>query len=308
MAGKTSSYYVDPVLTNLSIAYQSQSFIADRLFPRITNLSKPSGIYYRFGKEKFGPVPETLRAPRTRAREVEWKVKKETYTTEPYALIGSVADEDREAQDAPVQLETTTTENTTELLMLDREIRVRDLTLDENNYPDDRKTTLSGTSQWSDPTSTPVKDVIEAKSALRKLGVTPNTMVLPSDVFDALQTNEDILNRIKYTQTGLVTTDILSTLFGIPNILVPDSVYNTANAGQNPTLVDLWTDHVWIGFVAPRPGLKTLSFGYTFVWKPRQVNRWREEDRHADFFEVEEQLGEELVAPEAAFLFSDVLA
>ncbi|MFW6074936.1 MAG: hypothetical protein ACOC9Y_05025 [Chloroflexota bacterium] len=307
----TSAFYVDPVLTNLSIAYQPQAFIADRLFPRLSGLTKPSGVYYKFGKEHFGPVPETLRAPGTRAREVEWQTEKATFTTAQHSLIGKVPDEDREAQDAPVQLEQTTTLNTTELVMLDREIRVKDLLTDDSGYDSDHTRDLSDTAtdQWSDnDDSTPVQDVVEAKSQLRSIGVRPNTMVIPSDVMDALQTNQDILDRIKYTQTGLVTREILQTLFGIPNILVPDSVYNSANAGQDADLTDLWTDFVWLGFVAPRPALRVLTFGLTFEYRGRQVRRWREEDKRSDFFEVWEEVGEEIISYDAGYLFTDVLA
>lgn len=306
---KTSNVYVDPVLTNLSVAYSRQDFIADRIFPRIGNLSKPSGIFYKFGLEHFGPIPNTLRAPGTRAREIEWKVTKATYSTEEHALLGKVTDEDRKAQDNQVQLEQTTVENVTELLMLDRELRVRDLVTDATIYPSGHVQTLSGTSQWSDPdNSTPVKDVQDAKAQLRSIGIVPNTMILPQAVLDALQFNKDILDRIRYTERGIVTVDILRALFGIENILVPASVYNTANAGQAANLVDVWGDIVWIGYVTARPGLKTMSFGYTFEYRGREVRRWREDDVKSDFFEVSEEVGEEVVAPMAGFLINDVLA
>lgn len=309
MAQKTRDHYVDPVLTNLSIAYSRQDFIADRIFPRIGDLSKPTGIYYKFGMEHFGPIPNTLRAPGTRAREVEWKVTKDVFSTEEYALLGKVTDEDRKAQDNQVQLEQTTVENVTELLMLDRELRVRDLVTDPTIYPTGHVQTLSGTSQWSDPdNSTPLKDVDGAKAQLASVGIVPNTMIIPQKVYNALKFNRDILDRIKYSERGLVTVDILRDLFEIENILVPASVYNTANAGQAANLVDVWGDIVWIGFVAPRPGLKTISFGYTFEYRARQVRRWREEDVKTDFFEVSEEVGEKVVAPMAGFLINDVLA
>lgn len=304
----TSAFYVDPVLTNLSVAYQPQQFVADRIFPRIGGLTKPSGQYYKFLKERFGPIPETLRAPGTRAREVEWKTELATFTTQQRALIGKVVDEDRQAQDAPIQLEQTTIENTTELLMLDRELRVRDLITNTNDYPIDHVRTLSGPEQWSAAsTSTPVYDVQQAKTQLRRIGIVPNTMVMGSDVYDALFLNDDIQSRISANSDRILTLDLLRRLFGIENILVPASVYNTANAGQDANLVDLWTDFVWIGYVAPRLGLRIMTFGVTFEYRARQVRRWREEDKRTDFFEVWEEVGEEVVSNEAGYLITDVL-
>lgn len=308
-ATTTSGFYVDPVLSNLSVAYQQQMFVADRIFPRIGGLSKPSGQYYKFLKEHFGPIPETLRAPGTRAREVEWTHELATFVTTQRALIGKVTDEDREAQDAPIQLEQNTTLNTTELLQMDRERRVVDLLTDNTQYPAAHTEALAGTDQWSDPTaSTPLADVQRAKTQLRSIGVVPNTLVIPADVYDALYLHEDIIERIKYTATGLVTQDVLKALFQVDNVFVPQSVYNSANAGQDASLTDLWTDFVWLGYVAPRPGMRTLSFGFTFEYRPRQVRRWREEDKRTDYLEVWEQVDEEIVANEAGYLFTDVLA
>lgn len=307
MAQRTGELYIDPVLTNLSVAYQTQAFIADQLFPRVGNLAKPSGIYYKFGKEQFGPFPELLRAPGTRARETDWKVTTATYTTQEYALIGRVTDEDRRAQDAPIELDQNTVTNTTELHMLARELRVRDLLLDDSVYPSGhKKATLTGTNKWSDPASTPVKDVREARAALRKLGIEPNVMVIPAHVVDALSENASIMERIKYTQLGSITVDLLSRLFQIPTILTPASVYNTANAGQAANLVDLWGNAVWLGYVG-QPALRTLSFGLTFEYRGRHVRRWREEDKRVDILEVSEEVGEDYVATEAGFLFEGVL-
>jgi hypothetical protein len=305
----TSAFYVDPLLTNLSIAYQPQMFIADQVFPRIGGLTKPSGQYYKFLKERFGPIPETYRAPGTRAREVDWQTELETFITNQRALIGKVTDEDREAQDAPIQLEQTTAENTTELLMLDREIRVRDKLVDTAEYPAAHVNTLVGTDQWSDPDdSTPVADVQAAKTQLRSIGIVPNTMVIASDVYDALFLNDDVQGRISANSDRILTLDLLRRLFGVENILVPASVYNTANAGQDANLIDLWTDFVWLGYVAPRLGLRIMTFGVTFEYRARQVRRWREEDKRTDFLEVWEQVGEEIVSNEAGYLFADVLA
>lgn len=309
MATTTSGFYVDPVLSNLSVAYQPQMFIADRIFPRIGGLTKPSGQYYKFLKEHFGPIPETLRAPGTRAREISWTHELATFITEQRALIGQVTDEDRDAQDAPIQLEQNTVTNTTELMMMDRERRVVALLTDVSKYPAAHTEALAGTGQWSNPTvSTPVADIQSAKTQLRTVGVDANTVVIPANVYDALFLHADIIDRIKYTGTGLVTEAVLKQLFNVDNVLIPNSVYNGANAGQSATLTDLWTDFVWVGYVAPRPAMRTLSFGFTFEYRPRRVNRWREEDKHSDFFEVMEQVGEAIVSNEAGFLFTNTLA
>lgn len=306
MPPRTDSYYVNPVLTQLSIGYAPQQFIADQIFPRVTGLSKPTGTYWKFGLEKFGPFPETLRLPGTRAREVEWKASQATFATHAYALNGKVTDEDRDAQDDPIQLEQTTVENTTELIALGREQRVVNLVSDTNQYAAGYTSDL--TAKWADgATSTPVADVDAAKDALLDHGIIPNLMVIPQDVLTKLKQSQDLIERIKYTGRAIITIQILQELFDIPTILVPHSRYNTANAGQSASLVDLWTDLVWIGYVAPRPSLRSLSFGFTYEYRPRQVRQWREEDKKSTIYEVEEQVGEAVVSGEAAFLYTNAI-
>jgi len=306
MAMPRSAVYVDAVLTQLSIAYQPQDFIADRLFPRITNLSKPTGIYYEFGKEKFGPYPNTLRAPGTRAREVEWKLTKKQYETQPYALLGKVTEEDRKAQDAPVELDQNTVENTTELILLDRELRVKSLVTNTANYDPAHVITNAAGNEWNGGTpSSPYDQIEQAKEILRSKGIVANTVLLSSDAYQAAKKHADVKDSIKYTQAagpGNITPSLLAQLFGVQTVLVGGSIYNTANAGQTPNLVDLWEDYAWVGYVAPRPGLRQMTFGYTFEHQARQVRRWYEADKRTDFFEVSEEVDERIVAPDAGVL------
>ena len=66
-------------------------------------------------------------------------------------------------------------------------------------------------------------------SAWLKSGFKPNTLVLSPYVFNALKNHYDVLDRVKYTETGIVTTALLASLFGeVENVGLVVSCKGTA--------------------------------------------------------------------------------
>ena len=56
------------------------------------------------------------------------------------------------------------------------------------NYANGNKVALSGTAQWSDPSSDPVQAIADAREAVRgKVGVRPNVAVIPAAVMAKLE-------------------------------------------------------------------------------------------------------------------------
>jgi hypothetical protein len=75
--------------------------------------------------------------------------------------------------------------------------------------------------QWDNAGSTPIEDVTSQIIAFRELtGYAPNTMVIGAYVLQALRNHPEILDRIKYTERGIVTEDLIASLLGVEKILV----------------------------------------------------------------------------------------
>jgi hypothetical protein len=73
--------------------------------------------------------------------------------------------------------------------------------------------------KWSDAGSDPISDVADIVVAFRKLtGFKPNICVLGADVMKGLKQHPDIIDRIKYTQKGIVTEDLIATLFDVDEL------------------------------------------------------------------------------------------
>ena len=62
---------------------------------------------------------------------------------------------------------------------------------------------------------------------MRNTGMRPNVAIMTPDVERVLANNSLVLDRIKYTQRGIVTRDLLASLFGADNAYVLSAVEYT---------------------------------------------------------------------------------
>ena len=301
-----SDVHVDAILTNVSLAYRNQAFVGQRLLP-VVPVKKESDKYYKYGKERFR-APDAIRAPKTAAKEIDWAVSTANYSAEEYALAQPIDDRERDNADSPLNIETDTTEVLTDNLLLGQEKRIATLVTNTANIP--QNITLAGVSQWSDAVnSDPVADVTTARqTVLDATGLVPNAMVLPFKVLNKLKLHQDIIDRVKYSQLGVITLDLLKAIFEVDEILLAGAKVESAAEGQASSLSDVWGKDVVLAYVAPRPGIKTLSLGFTFQPRGFQIRRWREEKRHSDLFEASHVVDERLVAPDCAYLIKAAIA
>src|SRR5436305_13529940 len=94
----------------------------------------------------------------------------------------------------------------------------------------------------------------------------PNTLLLTEPVVNVLSEHPKILDKIKYTQRGIVTEDILAAVFRVGKILVARTVANSANEGQTVTPADIWGDDAILCYVDSSPDLQMPTFGRIFSW------------------------------------------
>ena len=102
-------------------------------------------------------------------------------------------------------------------------------------------------------------------------GKKPNFAIMAPDVLYALKNHEAIMDRIKYTQKGIITLDLIASLFELDKIFVPWGIFN--DGPQTPAYDELKTDMNFIykgkmllGYRATRPSLKQPTAGYIFAW------------------------------------------
>jgi hypothetical protein len=298
---------IDPALSNVSIKYTNDSFIADQVFP-VYKVSKQTGKYFVYDKANLR-VEKSLRAAGSPSNEVSFSLSQDTFSCDDHALKDFVADEIADQAEAALDPLIDTTEMITEQLMLDRELALATLLANTANVT--QNTTLSGTSQWSDySNSDPVADVRTARTTIHAASFKkPNTLILGKQVFDQLCEHPQIIERIKYSQLGVVTPELLARLFQVEKVLVGEAGRNSAVEGQTDSLSYVWGKHAWLAYIAPKVGLKTLTFGLTFTYATRQVKRWRDEDREGTYVRVgKDNYDQKIVAVAAGYLIKNAVA
>lgn len=309
--------HVDALLTNIAVQYpMGTGMVADKILPRV-QVSKESGIFFKYDKGDANRRAYTKRQIRSESRSVTWRVTTDSYRAEEYALNDLIDEREYQQADAPLNLQRDTIENLQRLLILDREIRVHDLVTDTAVVT--KNDTLTGTAQWRDAgtsgsTSSPLADFEVASETIRQdTGVRPNLAVFGQAAWLAFYKNAEIINRIITPGgpwgTPNITPAVASTLlglFGIQDVLVTDTVVNSAGMGVADSFSDIWTDEVLIAYVTPSPGIKKVSFGYTFMSRNWQVRRETITRQHSDWFEPSYVADEKIVAADVAYLLKDV--
>jgi hypothetical protein len=300
-----SDVHVDSVLSGVSVMYENDEMIADRVMP-VVPVANESDIYYKYTRN--WRLPEAKRAPGAEAAKVEWNVETDSYTCVEYALKDFVSDRDRKNADKPLDLDVDTAENLTNLIMLLREKRVADIVFDSSNHGS--SSALSGTDKWSDyDDSDPIGDVRDAKSTVHVAsGKMPNTMIVGYQVHLKLLDHPDLLDRIKYTQRGVITADLIAQVFEVDNYIVGKAAYDSSDEGGTESLGYVWGKKVALIYAEPSPGLKRVSYGYQFQSEGFRTSKWRDEPIRSDWIEVGETRDEHIVSSACGYLYEDVVA
>lgn len=273
-----SDVHVNRPLTNMSIAYiqKAQDFIADKVFP-ILPVSKQSDRYFVYTKDYWFRTGAAKRGPGTESAGGGFHVDNTpTYFADVWAWHQDVDDQTRANADEPLDLDRDATLFVTQQLLLRREIQFVNAFIAPNIWqgfvsggsPIDYQPNVNGNGYWDAANSNPMADIDYLKQKIKsQTGFLPNTLTVADDVFFALRNNASVLDRIKYTQRGIVSEELLAALFGVEKFLVASAVNNTAQEGQPANLGFLVNNNFMLCYANPAPSILQPSAGYIFSWQ-----------------------------------------
>lgn len=309
-----SQLHIDTYLTNVSVAYaQDQAnFIASRVFPRVP-VNKQSDKFAIYPKGWFYRDEMEVRPMGGRPRSVGYEVDQGSYFCEEYALEHKIDDRTRENADEPLDPDRAAMRLLTGQGLIRQDRMWATAFFAEDVWSIDWTGVGSAPSgdeflQFDQTGSDPIEFFDQRIEAIGgATGFPPNKLVLGPAAYRAIKNNPAVLDRIKYTQRGIVTTDLLASLLELDEVLVARGVYNTANEGQDDNvqyIVD--TNSALLVHAAPAPSLDTPTGGYTFTWtgllganaNGAVIERGREELAHSDVFQSRLTFDAQLVAAE----------
>ena len=316
--------HIDAILTNISVAYlqKQDNFIADKVFPVIP-VDKKSNKYFVYTKNDWFRDEAQRRADATESAGSGFSLTTATYNTDVFAFHKDVGDQTVANSDAPLNPLREAAEFVTQRLLLRRELQFVTDYFTTGVWGKDI-TGVSGTpstnevKQWSDYTnSDPINDIEAAKSQiLSTTGIEANTLVLGYEVFRQLKNHPDLVDRIKYTSSQTITTDMLAAMFDIPRVMVAKAVKATNNEGATGAYGFAYGKGALLCNVATNPGVLTPSAGYQFSWTGVSgglganigTSSFRMESLKATRVEAEMAFDNKVVANDLGYFWTSVVA
>jgi hypothetical protein len=266
--------HIDRALTNISIAYMQDAskFIADKVFPSIP-VTRQSDVYYTYDKGDFMRDEAVVRGAATESAGGDYGVTSgDPYFCKKYSFHKDVTPEERANYDTPLNADQDATDFVTGKMLIRREMQWASKFFKTGVWG----TEITGVSAnasgnnvltWDLATSDPIMNI--TNQAVKMAGATgykPNTLVLSPYVFYALKNHDEVLDRIKYTQKGIVTTDLLAQLFEVDNVYIAWGVVNSATKNVTDSINFIFGKSALLCYSNPRPALKQPSAGYIFSW------------------------------------------
>jgi hypothetical protein len=291
--------HVSQPLSNISVLFRNENYIADQCFP-IINVPKDTDVYYVYSNDF--KLPDTLRGNGSPANRVTWGVSTSSFAANEHALKDVITDRDRRNFDSVLSADEDTTLFLTDKILLDKENEAAKILFTTTSWGNSFTHTATAQS-WNTTTVYPIQEILSAAAVVQKAsGKQANTMVLGYAPYIALRENSNVYARIQYVERAIITEDILAALFDIDKVVVGRTLIDGNYEGLSAATAFLWGNDAWVGFVAPTPGRKIPSAGYQFVSQPLQVKKWRDEEVSGDWIQVGTQYKIATVASQSGII------
>lgn len=290
-----SDLHINAPLSSVSVRYAQQAdrYIATKIFPSVP-VEHRSDIFWKYSKSDWLRTEAAKRAPATESAGTGFRVTSDQYYCDVYALHKDIDDQTRANADSNFKLDSDATKLITGQLLLKRDIDWAAEYFASGKWAYEYTGNAAGTGstaaglspstpnfmQWDQAASDPLGDTTDWFEAFDELtGFMPNKMVIGVDVWKALKNHPQILDRIKYTQKGVVTEDLVAEFFGVGKLVVARARKTTVGEMNDAVAQDAAATYSRVYgkksaalFYAPdSPGVNTPSAGYTFTWNGYSV-------------------------------------
>lgn len=310
--------HVSRPLTNISVAYiqRATNFVSTKVFP-VVPVTYQFDKYWTYDRTFWFRTEAQKRKAGAESAGAEYAVSTSSYQAEIRSIHHDIPDPVRANADPALNLDRDATELATLHLLLRREKDWVTAFFATSKWTGGTSADPTPSPKWDDAAGTPIEDITaQAISVAEKTGYKPNKLVLGPEAFDKLRHHPDILDRIKYTQRAIVTTELLAAVFDVDEVLVPMATENTAAEGVAGSYGFLYGKSALLVYAAPAPGLMTPSGGYTFAWTGysgagpdgQRMKRFRLEQLASDRVEGEMAYDQQVVGADLGCFFQSVVS
>lgn len=312
---------IDKPLTNVLIAYvqAQEKFIADKLAP-VISVKQQGGLILGYAIDDWTRIQAQERAPGTESAGGGFETAANLeYFARRYDLHKDIPSEDYANAEDAFSPDSDASEFLGEQMLIKKEALMAAAYFATSIWTTDL-TGITGAPTWpqfkrfDESDSTPIETIDRAKETVELLtGKTPNLLIVGKSVHRALKNHSDLLDRIKYTQKGQITAEIIASLLEVDRYMVARSVYNTSAKGAAKSMsYILDSNAALLAYVEPSPGRFKPSAAYTIAWTGLKgmgslkatVKKWYSEDRDANRIESSAAYQHKVIAPDLGVFLS----
>ena len=312
MAYQKSDVHISQPLTNFALRYvqDKANMVADKLAPQVPS-KKESDKYFTYDRANWR-ITDDLRSPGDMPnRSNTPALSTSSFLIEEYSLYDIVPYRVIEDADTPLQPKQDTAADLLEQLMVAKEKRAADTlfaTAAAANY-----VAFSATVQWGyTSTTTPINDFTTGIfSMIQEIGRKPNQATIGNAAWQTLKNHADVLDRIKYTERGILTPDLVAAVVDLDTINLGVAVNMTTAPGIASEAVSyIWGKHVLIQYTNPRPSKKSMTHATQFTKKggTAQVKEFDKKENNGVWVEAGLYYDFKIVSTLCGYLMFDVVA
>ncbi|MCK9570143.1 hypothetical protein M0R72_14460 [Candidatus Pacearchaeota archaeon] len=287
------------------------TFIADAILPAY-GVPKEDGTITVITRENIR-IDDDTRADGGTFNRIDMEGEDLAYATQDKGLEIAITDRERRkyAKDFQVDLEKTAILKLR--MLLKRELRVKNLVFNTATWTGSTLYTDNSGSPWDNIATDIIGQIVAAKEKVRlNTGVRANALIVGESAVQNMIKNTAIKARFQGTTT--ITVDMiragLASLVGLQQLIVGDTVYNSADEGQTFSGSEIWPDdYATVAVVASGPGMPvtTPCVGRTLRWTEMAdgllvPEMYREPQTKSDILQVEDYVDEKVFDPYFAHL------
>lgn len=320
-----AAFVIQPRLTAVALTYRNLDLVADALMPRL-RVDSPTFKWSKYTLADGFTIPDTRVGRKSATNQIDWTATESSDSVVDYGLEDVIPQFDILAAQAsmstqgvmPIDPEMRTAQLLEDLVQLDRENRVATLLTTLGTYPSANRTTLSGTSQWSDFTnSDPVQAIL---TALDVPMMRPNVLWMGQSVWTKFRSHPKVTAAIvamggnAAVGGSVVSREAVAALFELDEVIVGKSFLNSAKPGQTASLSRTWGKHAGLMYRSPNllSATGSITFGFTAQWGDKVAGEIANAPnvglRGGKVIRVGESVKEVVAANDVAYFFQNAVA
>lgn len=318
---QTRTFVANAAMTAIAIKYSNPAtaFIADQLLPRTPVMTEA----FKWNEIPLGDafsVPNTAVSRRGKVPEVEFGSIEVPGAINDYGIQNVIPKSDIEAAAAQraAGLSTFDPRNhaaamLTDLMLLDREVRVAAVAQNSANYSASNITTIATAADRFDSDTSDPEAVIDA--AINSVTIfRPNTAAMGAQVWQKLRRHPNLVKAVRGTiqADGKITRQEFIDYFELTNLLIGEAFVNTARPGQTTSLSRVWGKSVSLLYINPMANTQGgVTWGFTAQFGSRIAGTIIDSDvglQGGEVARVGEQVAELVVAKAAGALIQNAIS